>query len=329
MPPWPWTMAFGRPVVPDENSTNSGWSNATGRNVERPRLGEQIVPGERVRDRVLAVGDVHDVAQGGEGGADRRQLLAAVDRAVAEAVPADRQQHRRVELRESVDDAAGAELRRAAHPDRPEARRRRERDQRLGDVRHVGGDPVAGADAEPHEAGARARHLLAELRKRELDRVAGLGARDDRDPLRVVVRADQVLREVQPRAREPGRTGHLRRSRGRCCTARAPSPRRTPRSTTRTPAGRRRTSATAPRSPRTRARARARARRGSVRSRSSRGRPAAASRGRRDRCRWGSSGRRQPVPHAERDVARRPRDGRAVVRDQLVHRRPSCGERRG
>ena len=32
MPPCPWTIAFGRPVVPDENSTNSGWSNATGRN---------------------------------------------------------------------------------------------------------------------------------------------------------------------------------------------------------------------------------------------------------------------------------------------------------
>ena len=30
MPPWPCTIAFGRAVVPDEKSTNSGWSNATG-----------------------------------------------------------------------------------------------------------------------------------------------------------------------------------------------------------------------------------------------------------------------------------------------------------
>ena len=29
MPPWPCTIAFGRPVVPEENSTYSGWSNAT------------------------------------------------------------------------------------------------------------------------------------------------------------------------------------------------------------------------------------------------------------------------------------------------------------
>src|SRR3954451_17370441 len=33
MPPWPWTIAFGRPVVPDEYSTQSGWSNGTASNV--------------------------------------------------------------------------------------------------------------------------------------------------------------------------------------------------------------------------------------------------------------------------------------------------------
>ena len=184
MPPCPWTIAFGRPVVPDENSTNSGWSKATGSKRERPGLGEQLVPGERVRNCVVAVGDVHDVAQRGEGGADRRHLFAAVDRAVAEAVPADRQQHRGLELREAVDDAARAELGRAARPDRSEARRRRERDQRLGDVRQVGDHAVARADAEPHEAGPCARHLLAELRERELGRLARLRVRDDRDLVR-------------------------------------------------------------------------------------------------------------------------------------------------
>ena len=163
MPPCPWTIAFGRPVVPDEKSTNSGWSNATGRNSSGPGSASSSSHEIASGNDVLAVGDVHDVAQRGEGGADRRHLLAAVDRAVAEAVAADRQQHRRLELHESVDDAAGAELGRAARPDRPEARRRRERHQRLGDVRHVGDDAVARADAEPHEAGPRARHLLAEL----------------------------------------------------------------------------------------------------------------------------------------------------------------------
>ena len=36
IPPCPCTIAFGRPVVPDEKSTNSGWSNATGRNASGP-----------------------------------------------------------------------------------------------------------------------------------------------------------------------------------------------------------------------------------------------------------------------------------------------------
>jgi hypothetical protein len=36
MPPWPCTMAFGMPVVPEEKSTLSGWSKATGRNSRGP-----------------------------------------------------------------------------------------------------------------------------------------------------------------------------------------------------------------------------------------------------------------------------------------------------
>ena len=37
IPPWPWTIAFGSPVVPDENSTHSGWSNGTGSATRSPR----------------------------------------------------------------------------------------------------------------------------------------------------------------------------------------------------------------------------------------------------------------------------------------------------
>ena len=37
IPPWPCTIAFGRPVVPDENSTHSGWSNGTGSATRSPR----------------------------------------------------------------------------------------------------------------------------------------------------------------------------------------------------------------------------------------------------------------------------------------------------
>ena len=130
---------------------------------ERPGSASSSSQGSASANPCSPYGHVHDVAEGGQGGADRRHLLAAVDRAVAEAVPADGQQHRGLELREAVDDAADAELGRAARPDRAETRRRRERDQRLGDVRQVGDDAVARADAQPQEAGSRARHLLAEV----------------------------------------------------------------------------------------------------------------------------------------------------------------------
>ena len=127
-----------------------------------------------------------------------------------------------LELREAVDDAARAELGRAARPDRAEARRRRERDQRLGDVRQVGDDAVARADAEPHEPGARARHLLAEVAERELGRLARLGVRDDRDLRRRPRRRRAGARRSS--AARPGTTSRRasRRRRGRCCTGRAP-----------------------------------------------------------------------------------------------------------
>jgi hypothetical protein len=36
IPPWPCTIAFGSPVVPDEYRIHSGWSNGTGSNSNGP-----------------------------------------------------------------------------------------------------------------------------------------------------------------------------------------------------------------------------------------------------------------------------------------------------
>ena len=116
MPPWPWTIAFGLPVVPDEKSTNSGWSKATRLERERPGLGESSSQGARPRPRARRTERARRGASVGKGGADRRHLFAAVDRAVAEAVPADRQQHRGLELREAVDDAARRRARARSSP---------------------------------------------------------------------------------------------------------------------------------------------------------------------------------------------------------------------
>ena len=145
----------------------------------------------------------------GQRRANRRELVAPVDRAVAVAVAVDGEEHRRLELRQPIDDAAGAELGRAARPHGAEARGRREGDERLGDVRQVGDDPVARADPEPLQSGARACDLLAQIGERELTPVARLRVGDDRDPVRVLVVADEVLGVVEPGAREPRRARHL------------------------------------------------------------------------------------------------------------------------
>ena len=203
---------------------------------ERPGLGEQLVPGDARRaPRARRRGrGRRGAASAGRRGSSATSL-AAVDRAVAVAVAADRQQHRRLELREAVDDAARAELGRAARPDRAEARGRRERDERLGDVRQVGDDAVARADAEPHEAGPRARDLLAQVGERQLDRVARLRVRDDRDLRRRPRRGRAGARRSSAARPGTSRRRASRRRRARCCTGRAPSPRRSPRSTPRTP----------------------------------------------------------------------------------------------
>jgi hypothetical protein len=74
-----------------------------------------------------------------------RQLgddLEAVEAAAVVAVAVDGEQHRGLDLRQAVDHAAGAEVRRAARPRGPEAGGRQERGERLGDVGHVRGHAV-------------------------------------------------------------------------------------------------------------------------------------------------------------------------------------------
>ena len=139
---------------------------------------------------------------------DRLDLGPAVDVPVAVAVAADGHQHARLDLREPVDDAAGAELGRARGPDRAEARGRDEADQRLGDVRHVRHDPIAAPDAEALKSRPHAAGLLDQLPEGELERPARLRARHHGNPIAVLLEADQVLGVVQPGAGEPLRARH-------------------------------------------------------------------------------------------------------------------------
>jgi len=139
-------------------------------------------------------------------------VVAPVDRLRAVAIPGDREEHLGLELTEAVEDALDPELGRARCPDRAEARRREEGDERLGDVRQVRDDPVAGTDAEAPQTGARACHLRSQVAEGELHRLARLRVRDHRNGIDVLVAAEHVLGEVQPRAREPVGTRHLARA---------------------------------------------------------------------------------------------------------------------
>ena len=180
--------------------------------LERPWLAQKLVPRDRPGNGAAGILDVDDRLERGQPLTDRGHVLGPVDDLLSVDVPADCEQHLRVELTQPVDDAADAELGRARRPDRAEARRRQERDRRLRDVREVGDDTVAGADSEPLQAGARPCHLLAELAERELARLSGLGVGDDRDGVEILVAAEHVLGEVQRRAREPLRARHLARA---------------------------------------------------------------------------------------------------------------------
>src|ERR1700722_2247191 len=65
--------------------------------------------------------DAHRVAHARQLREDLADGGAAIEVLAAVPVAVDRQQHLRLELREAVDDAARAELRRRARPDRAEA----------------------------------------------------------------------------------------------------------------------------------------------------------------------------------------------------------------
>ena len=102
------------------------------------------------------------------------ELLAAV------AVAAHREQHLRGDLREPVDHAVRAEIRRAGRPDGAQAGRGQQADDRLGDVRQERGHPVPLADAERAQCRRGPGPPRRPARRRYGPRRGVLGAGDDR-----------------------------------------------------------------------------------------------------------------------------------------------------
>jgi hypothetical protein len=139
--------------------------------------------------------------------ADRRDGRALVEVLAAVAVRVDREQHLGLDLPEAVAHAAGAELRRGRRPHGAERRGREERGDRVGHVRQVGGDAVAATDAARGQTRPDPRGALPQLPPRPLPQRLALGGEVDRHAL-VGLAAEQPLRVVHRRAREPHGAGH-------------------------------------------------------------------------------------------------------------------------
>ena len=169
MPPWPCTIGFGSPVVPEREQHVE-------RVVERHAL-DHWSSLALVRDLAVPITctSVGSPARIAASSSPRSMRLAAVRVAV------DRDQHLRLDLGEAVDHAARPELGRHAGPDRAEARGGQKPDERLGDVGQVGDDPIALRDAQLAQPRLRVARQLVQLAVRQLERLARLRARDDRD----------------------------------------------------------------------------------------------------------------------------------------------------
>ena len=208
VPPAPCTRHFGRPVVPEENNTYSGWSNGSRskrsgtpspRAAKRdhrsaPRIPARLPAAERFAqerhhdDALDGRNRVHDLANAVE----RIDLLPRVSIAVR------REQHARPDLAEPVEDTRDAEIGRARRPDRAARCRREHRDHRLRHVRKESGHAIARAHADRAQRPGDPRDLGHERVTAQLPPCPAFIAEDDGRAATAV--AQQVLGEIQPRA---------------------------------------------------------------------------------------------------------------------------------
>ncbi|MCY1356223.1 hypothetical protein D9M69_426670 [compost metagenome] len=172
---------------------------------QRHLAGAAEVPDARLG---TAVGHHQQLLQRGQAFEDLVELGGEVEVLAGVAVAGAGDQHLRFDLAEAVDHALGAEVRRAARPGGAQAGGGEHADHRLPGIRHAGGDPVAGADADGAQALLQAGDVGGEFRVAEHLAAAVLA---DGDQRRMAVAAvQQVLGEAQGGAGEPARIRHRR-----------------------------------------------------------------------------------------------------------------------
>ncbi len=176
-----------------------------------PRARAEIFPGrERGRGPLGAGQGDHDQrGQAGQGGGHLVDQGGAGELAAPVGVAVAGDEHRRLDLREPVDDRARAEVRRARGPDRADTRGREQADDRLGHVRQQGRDPVAAADTEGAQPARHAGDLTGEVSVGQTPGPGSFGSKDDRRAIRIGPCGPQrVTGVIQRGAGEPLHVGH-------------------------------------------------------------------------------------------------------------------------
>src|SRR5918997_383853 len=174
---------------------------------------EQLVPqdhalqGARLR-LSLEVGQDHGPLERRDLVLELRHYLGPVVVLASVAVTVNRDENPRLYLLEAVYDAARAEVRGGARPDRAYRGDGEQRYDGLGDVRQISHHPVAALHAHALEARGQGGGLRLELPPAQLTKLSELGLVQDRGLIGTRVLED-VLGVVELRSREPLRPGHL------------------------------------------------------------------------------------------------------------------------
>ena len=178
----------------------------------------QLVPGDRARQgpEVGCAAEVrHDDREldARDAGEDLADPSERVDGGAVVAVAVRSHEDLGLDLPEAVEHPPHPEVGRAGGPHRPEAGRGEHRDDRLGEVREVARDPVAGADPGRPEPLRGARDVVVELAPGDDPVIDAVGARGgdlapEDDGGAVVAAAKEVLGEVEAGSREPARPRH-------------------------------------------------------------------------------------------------------------------------
>ncbi len=179
--------------------------------VECLPAGDEPFPRKRPRQQVVPLASAQQRQQHGrlEGGELLLDLGDDRDTVVLlppEAVAVDGQQDLGLDLRETVNHTADAELGRAARPHRPEAGGGQERDQRFRDVGQQCRHPVAPSHTETPQPGGRRSHLRRQFGVAEAAHRARFRGSHYRHM--VVAAAQGMFRIVEFSAGEPASTGH-------------------------------------------------------------------------------------------------------------------------